>query len=259
MPVDVVDDPAVVELAARLAMAKGGTVLVGAVAAGPGRQLEAARARADAAERQVAGLGAEASSVVRIDASEAAALSAIVAEHEVSLMVTGWRRAAVAADVVLGGQDIDLVALADVPVLAVLAARGERRRVVLALDADDLAAHSAERDLAVAAASSQPPLRVAALSCSCPDVTRIRELARLVGDGAEVVEDPRSRRDALAASFATTTSYSYRRAGPFVASSRRVFVAGLPVACSVAVPTRPRAGAGLVTGTATLVGSRRSA
>ena len=126
VPVDVVDDPAVVEFAARLAMAKGGSVLVGAVAAGPGRQLEAARARADAAERQVAGLGAEASSVVRIDASEAAALSAIVAEHDVSLMVTGWRRAAVAADVVLGGQDIDLVALADVPVLAVLAARGER-------------------------------------------------------------------------------------------------------------------------------------
>ena len=53
VPVDVVDDPAVVELAARLAMAKGGTVLVGAVATGPGRQLEAARARADAAERQV--------------------------------------------------------------------------------------------------------------------------------------------------------------------------------------------------------------
>ncbi|HEU5010806.1 MAG TPA: hypothetical protein VFT33_08925, partial [Gaiellaceae bacterium] len=36
-------------------------------------------------------------------------------------------------------------------------------------------------------------------------------------------------------------------------------VAALPVACTVAVPTRARAGAGLVTGTTTFVGSRRSA
>jgi hypothetical protein len=36
-------------------------------------------------------------------------------------------------------------------------------------------------------------------------------------------------------------------------------VAGLPVRCTVVVPTRPHAGASVVTGTATLVGSRRTA
>jgi hypothetical protein len=56
--------------------------------------------------------------------SEASAIAAMVAENGVTLMVTGWKRAAVAADVVLGGHEIDVVALADVPVLAVLAARG---------------------------------------------------------------------------------------------------------------------------------------
>jgi hypothetical protein len=260
VPVDVVDDPAVVELAARLAMAKGGTVLVGAVATGPGRQLEAARARADAAERQVTGLGAEASSVVRIDSSEAAALSAIVAEHGVSLMVTGWKRAAVAADVVLGGQDLDLVALADVPVLAVLAARGERRRVVLALDSEDLAGHGGERDLAVAAASVAAAAAHGRAVFLGPDVDAFRELARLVGAAAEVVEDPRSRRDALAA-LVRDDDLVLVPARPGRSSLPRdaAFVAGLPVACSVAVATRPRAGAGLVTGTATLVGRRRSA
>ena len=260
VPVDVVDDPAVVELAARLAMAKGGTVLVGAVATGPGRQLEAARARADAAERQVIGLGAEASSVVRIDSSEAAALSAIVAEHEVSLMVTGWKRAAVAADVVLGGQGLDLVALADVPVLAVLAARGERRRVVLALDSEDLAAHGGERDLALAAGTVAAAAARGRAVLLGPDADAFRELARLVGDAAEVVEDPRPRRDALGA-FVRDDDFVLMpaRAGRSSLPRDAAFVAGLPVACSVAVATRPRAGAGLVTGTATLVGSRRSA
>ncbi len=46
VPVDVVDDAAVVEIAARLAMAKGGNVLVGAVAGAAGDQLESARERA---------------------------------------------------------------------------------------------------------------------------------------------------------------------------------------------------------------------
>ena len=64
VPVDVVDDPAVVRLAARLAMAKGGTVLVGAVAAASGSQLEAARARAREAENIAVAAGAEASSVM---------------------------------------------------------------------------------------------------------------------------------------------------------------------------------------------------
>ena len=77
--------------------------------------------------KHVLGMGGEASSVVRVNPSEASAIAAMVAENGVTLMVTGWKRAAVAADVVLGGQRIDLVALADVPVLAVLAARGQYR------------------------------------------------------------------------------------------------------------------------------------
>jgi Universal stress protein family len=73
-------------------------------------------------------VGAEASSLVRVETSTASALAAIVAEHAVTLVVTGWRRAALAADMVLGGQNADLVALADVPVLAVLRAGEDYRR-----------------------------------------------------------------------------------------------------------------------------------
>jgi hypothetical protein len=198
--------------------------------------------------------------VVRIDASEAAALSAIVAEHGVSLMVTEWKRAAVAADVVLGGQDLDLVALSDVPVLTVLAARGERRRVVLALDSEDLAAHGGERDLALAAGTVAAAAARGRAVLLGPDADAFRELARLVGDAAEVVEDPRPRRNAVAA-FVRDDDFVLMpaRAGRSSLPRDAALVAGLPVACSVAVATRPRAGAGLVTGTATLVGSRRSA
>ncbi len=260
VPVDVVDDPEVVELAARMAMAKGGTVLVGAVAATAGSQLNSARGRAEAAVRQVLGLGGEASSVVRVNTSETSAIAAMVAENSVTLMVTGWRRAAVAADVVLGGQRIDLVALADVPVLAVLAARGEYRRVVLALDREDVSHHLAERDLAiamtiVAAAAVRGGAVVVAPEGTDPDV-----LARLAAGGAEVVEDPRPRRDAVAAIVgASDLVLVPARPGRSPLHRDATAIAALPAGCSVAVPTRPRAGAGLVTGTATLVGSRRSA
>jgi hypothetical protein len=60
-----------------------------------------------AAAKQVLGMGGEASSVVRVNPSEASAIAAMVAENGVTMMVTGWKRAAVAADVVLGGQRID--------------------------------------------------------------------------------------------------------------------------------------------------------
>ena len=61
VPVDGVDDPGVIRLAARLAMAKGGNVLVGALAVAPGEQLEGARDRAREGERAASALGAEAS------------------------------------------------------------------------------------------------------------------------------------------------------------------------------------------------------
>ncbi len=260
VPIDVVDDPAVVELAARMAMAKGGTVLIGAVAAASGSPLEAARGRAEAAERLVLGLGGEAASIVRVNSSEASAVAAMVAEHGVTLVVTGWRRAAVAADVVLGGQRIDLVALADVPVLAVLAARGQFRRVVLALDRADLEQHVAERDLAIAVAIVAGAAARERVVVVLPEGVDPDLLARFAAAGAEVVEDGRPRLAAVEAvagdgDLVLVPSRPGRSPLPRDAGA----IAALPVGCSVAVPTRPHAGAGLVTGTGTLVGSRRTA
>jgi hypothetical protein len=260
VPVDVVDDAAVVEIAARLAMAKGGNVLVGAVAGAAGDQLESARERARATERQVSGIGAEVSSVVRVDDSAASGLAAIIAEHGVSLMVTGWRRAAVAADVVLGGQDVDLVALADVPVLAIVSARGEFHRVVLALDRTDLTANLAERDLAIAVASVAASATRGKATVLLPDDEAGNEFAAILGERADIVQDPRSRRDALSA-FVRDDDFVLIPARPGRSPLHRdaSAAAALAVACTVAVPTRARAGSGLVTGTTTFVGSRRTA
>jgi Na+:H+ antiporter len=259
VPVDVVDDAAVVEIAARLAMAKGGNVLVGAVAGAAGDQLDSARERARAAVRQVAGIGAEVSSVVRVDDSEASALAAIIAEHGVTLMVTGWRRAAVAADVILGGQDVDLVALADVPVLAIMSARGEFRRVVLALDGSDLT-NLAERDLAIAVASVAASATRGKATVLLPDDEEGAAFAAVLGDRGDIVRDSRSRREALAA-IAREDDFVLVPARPGRSPLHRdaAAAAALAVACTVAVPTRARAGAGLVTGTTTFVGSRRTA
>ena len=258
VPVDAVDDPAVVRLAARLAMAKGGTVLVGAVAVASGEQLDAARARAKVAEDAALAVGAEVSSVVRVDTSAASALAAIVAEHEVTLVVTGWRRAALAADVMLGGQDVDLVALADVPVLAVLTAHGDYRRVVLALDENDLdERRGAERNLAVAIAGIAAAAARGRALVIAPDSQKAQEVAGLVGADVEFVVDARSRREAVEA-VAREDDLVLMPARPGGSPMHRdaVAIASLEVGCSVGVPTRPHATAGLVTGTATLVGSR---
>jgi Kef-type K+ transport system membrane component KefB len=257
VPVDV-DDPAVVRLAARLAMAKGGNVLVGAFAAASGEQLDAARDRARSAERTASAVGAEASSVVRVDTSAASALAAIVAEHEVTLVITGWRRAALAADVVLGGQNADLVALADVPVLAVLTAREDYSRVVLALDGGDLdGRHVAERDLAVALASAAAAGVRGRVLVIAPDDLAARKVAGQLGEDAEAVGDARSRPDAVAALAREDDLVLVpARAGGLPMHRDAFAIAALRLGCTVAVPTRPHAAAALVTGTSTLVGSR---
>ena len=129
--------------------------------------------------RSLSAMGAEAESIVRVDTSATAGLAAIVAEHGVTLVVTGWHRAAVAADVLLGGQN-------DRP-------RGGRRRsgasqslqaqsacdrVVLALDSTDLSERRAvERDLAIAVASVAAPPRGARASSSRADESAAREVA----------------------------------------------------------------------------------
>lgn len=258
VPIDVIDDPAVVRLAARLAIAKGGTVLVGAVAAASGGQLEAARARAKAAEDAALAVGAEASSVVRVDTSEGSALAAIVAEHEATLVVTGWQKAALAADVMLGGQNVDLIALTDVPVLALLAAHGDYRRVVLALDESDLdERRGAELNLAVAIAGIAAAAARGRALVIAPDAEKGQEIAGLIGAGAEFALDASSRREAVEA-MAREDDLVLIPARPGGSPMHRdaVAIASLSVGCSVGVPTRPHASAGLVTGTATLVGRR---
>jgi Kef-type K+ transport system membrane component KefB len=259
VPVGGVDEPGVVRLAARLAMAKGGNVLVGVVAPASGELLEAARQRAKTAENAASAVGAEASSVVRVDASPAAALAATIAEHDVTLVVSGWRKAEFAADVMLGGQDLDLVAVASVPVLVVLAAHGDYRRVVLALDEGDLDdRREAERDLAVAITVVAAAAARGRALVIAPDEAAAREIAELIDDDVDVVVDLRARRDAVAA-VAREDDLVIMPARPGGAPLHRdaVAVASLPAGCSVGVPARPHSTAGLVTGMPTLVGSRR--
>ncbi len=258
VPTDVVDDPAVVRLAARLAMAKGGNVLVGAVAATRGPELAAARSRAESAEAAAAAAGAESHTAVRLDSSVADGLAAIVAEHEASLVVIGWRRAALAADIVLGGQSADLIALAEVPVLAVSAGESDFRRVVLALDHHDLDARQVvERDLAAAVAAIAAAAARGRVLVLAPEADAGREIGRLVDDDAEVVIDPRPRREALASILAADDLVlmpARLGASPFHRDAAAV--ASLPVGCSVGVPVRPRATAGFVHATATMVAGR---
>lgn len=258
VPADVVDDPAVVRLAARLAMAKGGNVLVGAVTATRGPELAAARSRVESAEASAAAAGAETQAAVRLDASAAAGLAAIVAEHEASLIVIGWRRAALAADIVLGGHSADLIALAEVPVLAVSAGGSDFRRVVLALDRHDLEARQAvERDLAAAVAAIAGTAARGRVLVLAPESEAGREIARLVDDDAEVVIDTRPRRDALASILeADDLVIMPARLGASPFHRDAAAVASLPVGCSVGVPVRPRATAGFGHATATMVAGR---
>jgi hypothetical protein len=81
-----------------------------------------------------------------------------------------------------------------------------------------------------------------------------------VGDGADVVVDERSRRDAVAAIAQQTDLVIVPgRPGGSPVHRDASALAALPVRCSVVVPTRPHAAAGLVTGSPTPVGSRRAA
>ena len=256
VPVDVTDAD-VIRLAARLAMAKGGNVLVGAIAAAPG-ELDDARARAREGELVASAVGAEASSLVRVDTSAASAVEAIVAEHGVTLVVTGWRRSALAADVVLGGQNTELVAVADVPVLTVLTAGADYRRVVLALDEDDMGGrHAAERDLAVALASIAASGVRGRAAVIAPSDEAAREIAGQIGEDTEAVVDGRSRREAVAA-FARQDDLVLvpARSGGAPLHRDALALASPPIDGTVAVPARAHSGSALVTGTPTLVGSR---
>ena len=84
-----------------------------------------------------------------------------------------------------------------------------------------------------------------------------REIARLVDDDAEVVIDTRPRRDALASILeADDLVIMPARLGASPFHRDAAAVASLPVGCSVGVPVRPRATAGFVHATATMVAGR---
>ena len=257
VPVDVVDDPAVIRLAARLAMAKGGSVLVGAVAAASGNQLDAARERVKTAEAQAAAVGAEVESAVRVDTSAISGLASLAAEHDTTLVVVGWRKAAVAADVVFGGQNLDLSALADTPVLTVLSVRDDYRRVILALDEHDLdERRAAERNLAAAVAAIAAAGVHGRGVILAPRRIEAPGAAAFLGDEVEVVVDERPRRAAVAA-FAREDDLVIVPSRPGSPLHRDALaIASLPVGCSVGVPARPHAASALVTGAPALVGSR---
>jgi len=118
--------------------------------------------------------------------------------------------------------------------------------------------HLTENFAAVAAMFPQGlhmPLWIVIPAGADPDV-----VAKLEAGGAEVVQDPRPRREAVGAmARADDLVLVPSRPGRSPLHRDAGAIAALPVGCSVAVPTRPHTGAGLVTGTTTLVGSRRTA
>jgi hypothetical protein len=145
-------------------------------------------------------------------------------------------------------------------VLAVVSARGDLRRAVLALDRADLTTNLAERDLALAVTTVAAAATRSKALVLVPDDEAGVAFAAMIGDRADVVRDSRSRRELLV-SVARDDDIVIVPARPGRSPLHRDVAAAaeLPVACCVAVPTRARAGAGLVTGTTTFVGSRRTA
>lgn len=149
-----------------------------------------------------------------------------------------------------------LAVVAEVPVFAVSAGESDFRRVVLALDHHDLHARQVvERDLAAAVAAIAAAAARGRVLVLAPEADAGREIGRLVDDDAEVV-DPRPRREALASILEADdlVLMPARGASPFHRDAAAV--ASLSVGCSVGVPVRPRATAGFVHATATMVAGR---
>ncbi len=142
-------------LGARLAIADGGIVLLVAVAeTGDAASVEAAKGRLAAAAREVAGLGAEAETLLRVDDSTPAAVLRVAAERGATSIVPGFEGAVRARDALFGSNDEDLLVSSLVPVLAVAPGLEEPKRVVLALEAGDLRA-GRRRELAVAVTAAR--------------------------------------------------------------------------------------------------------
>jgi Kef-type K+ transport system membrane component KefB len=256
VPVEGVFDPALVRLAARLASTKGGTALVGTVAAPADKgELDEARQLVRSAAAEAEAVGAEATSAVRVDPSPRDGLAAIAAEYDASLVVLGWQPAVFGAELVLGGAAGDLASLIDVPLLLTVSGKDGLDRVVLALDNDDLRPASAgELELAIAVTE----LAAAAARGHCVVVAATEADARSVAErigGADPVAGPRL---SAVSSMARPGDLLVLPSRPGRAALHRdaAKIAELPVGCGVTVPVRARATQGVVTGSPLVLGAR---
>jgi hypothetical protein len=144
-----------------------------------------------------------------------------------------------------------------VPTLAVSADGGDFRRVVLALDEGDLAStRSGERELAIGVARVAAAAARGSVVVLAPTDEAARDVAARVDDGADVIGDPRSRREAVAALVREDDLVLMPARGTTALHGDAVAIASLPVRCAVGVPVRAHATAGLVIGTPVLVGGR---
>jgi Kef-type K+ transport system membrane component KefB len=126
-------------LAARMASAEGGVVVLLAVADdGQPTSVTAARERLIDAERAVAGLGAEHESLLRIADDLGTTVLGVATEEDASVVVASFSATGRALDRLFGSPDEALVRASSVPILAVSPGEDEPGRVVLALSRSDL-------------------------------------------------------------------------------------------------------------------------
>jgi Kef-type K+ transport system membrane component KefB len=256
VPVEDVFDPALVRLAARFALAKGGTVIVGTVAAPSDRsELDEARQLVRTAAAEAEAVGAEATPFVRVDPSPRDGLAAIAAEHDASLVVLGWQPAVFGSELLLVGAAGELASLIDIPLLLTVSGKDGFERVLLALDEGDVRpSSSTELELAVAVTQ----LAQAAARGDTVVVAATEEDARSVAErvgGAQPLAGPR-----------VGTVGSTARQGDLVVIPSRpgraalhrdaAKIAELPIGCAVAVALRARAVQGVVTGSPLVLGAR---
>ena len=146
--------PALGRLAGRIASAHGGSVLAVAVAPpdATGDALADARARASRVEAAAASVGAEVETVVRQGNAPAEIFAGLVGERQATLFLASVTQVMTIAQRFFG-QDPGLVGIGDVPVLAVAPGDTTPQRLVLSVEATDLAPrHAAELELAVSVA-----------------------------------------------------------------------------------------------------------
>jgi Kef-type K+ transport system membrane component KefB len=190
-----------VDVAARLAMAKGGRVLTMAIA-GPRDDEGLARSKENAARAAAAGsaVGAEADPVVRVNDSVLAGLVSVADEQRATLVLMDWQQALVIRDLVDQGRKVPAIGL-DTPVLVVSPGERPFTRAVLALSADDLAApETLDIAVAVMQAVAAAGAKTAVLAA---DADTASAIAERIGGTVETIVDHGDRADVLAGSLST--------------------------------------------------------